>query len=198
MRRHAAPGGATGLPPWRVTPGPKRHHTAGKITARLAAPISALAGGKREERVRLSGLRVLLEPLDDQAPGVVDAAQVILGDASRPVAVTEGDAGLAVLGGGDVPAHCRIAPVREVGEPGPFDALAGNQLVDPHPLGRTAKTEVRDRADFRLGLALRRPEGREPLGRGDRLVDGVGSRLDVDLVHEWSGHASILLKERLN
>src|SRR5437773_2345895 len=64
--------------------------------------------------------------------------------------------------------------------------------------GGTAKTEARDRADFRLGLALGGPEGTEPFGGGDRLVNSFGGRLDVDLVHKRSGHASILLKERLN
>src|SRR5207244_7007821 len=73
--------------------------------AEVAALVSALPGGEGEEGIRLSGLRVLLEALDDQAPGVVDAAQVILGDACRPVAVGEGRGGLAVLGGGEVPAY---------------------------------------------------------------------------------------------
>src|SRR5207248_9257756 len=111
--------------------------------------VSALPSGEGEERARLPGLGVLLHPLDDQAPGVVDAAQVILRDRRRPVRVTEGDTGLATVGGGDVPAHCRVAPVREVRKARPLDALARSQLVDPHTLGRTAKSDARDPADFR-------------------------------------------------
>src|SRR5205823_10526531 len=127
--------------------------------AEVTALVSALPGRESEDGVGLAGLGVLLEALDDQAPGVVDAAEVVLGDGFRPVSVAEGDAGLATLGGEEVPAHRRVTPVREVREARPFDALAGNQLVDPHPLGWAAKAETRDRADFRFGLALRGPEG---------------------------------------
>src|SRR5205823_12633316 len=92
--------------------------------AEVTELVSASPGGEGKEWVRLPALGVLLQALDDQAPGVVDAAQIVLRDRSRPVRVTEGDTGLATIGGGDVPAHRRVTPVGEVREARPFDALA--------------------------------------------------------------------------
>src|SRR6202022_4124108 len=129
----------------------------------------ALAGREGEERIALAGFRVLLEPLDDQPPVVVDRTEVILRDRRGPVGVPEGDAGLALLRRGDLPAHRGLVPVRKIVQTGPLHALARNQLIDPHPLGGAAKAEGGDRADLRFGFAVRSPErlktvlGRAPL-----------------------------------
>src|SRR6266702_7216678 len=135
-----------------------RQHTAGKITARA----NALACRQGKEGVRLAALGVLLETLDDKAPGVVDRSEVVLRHRGRPVRVTEQHAGLPVFGGGDVPGDGRAIPVGKVGKGRPFNPLSGLELVDPHPLRRAAKTEGRNRAYRGLGLALRGPEGGEP------------------------------------
>src|SRR5438094_9259811 len=58
--------------------------------AEVTALVSALPGGEGKEGIRLSGLRVLLEALDDLAPGVGNAAQLILGEVCMAVAVGEG------------------------------------------------------------------------------------------------------------
>src|SRR6202011_1471478 len=76
-----------------------------------------LPGREREERVRLACLRVLLEALDDQTPGVVDGAQVVLGHGRRPLGMAEEHGRFAVFGGGEVPGDGRPIPVGEVGEP---------------------------------------------------------------------------------
>src|ERR1700730_12799231 len=70
----------------------------------------ALAGREREERVRFAGLGVLLEALDDQSPGVVDRAEVVLGHGVRPLGVAEEHGCLAVFGGGEVPGDGRPVP----------------------------------------------------------------------------------------
>src|ERR1700704_3623020 len=160
--------------------------------------VKPSAGGEGEEWIRLARLGVLLEALDDQGPGVVDRAQVVLRDGRRPVRVTEEHTGLPVFGGGDVPGHGRPIPIGEVRERRPLDAFSRLQLIDSHALRRPAKTEGRDRPDLRLGLAFPGPEGGEPFRCGGRLIGLLGSRLDVHLVHQRSGHVSILLKERLN
>src|ERR1700736_750017 len=74
----------------------------------------ALPGCEGEEGVRPTALGVLLEPLDDEAPGVVDRAQVVLRDLVRPIRVAEQDPALAVFGGGDIPGHGRPLPIGEV------------------------------------------------------------------------------------
>src|SRR3982074_907172 len=107
--------------------------------------VKPSTGREGEKRVRLAGLRVLLETLDDQAPRVVDRAQVILRHGCRPIRVAEHHTGLAVFGGGDVPAHGRPIPVGEVGKGRPFDALFRLQLIDSDTARRHPHTKHRHR-----------------------------------------------------
>src|ERR1700694_1632867 len=114
----------------------------------------ALAGCEGEQGVWLTGLRVLLQTRDEQAAGVVVRTQVVVRDGRRPVRVPEEEAGLAIFGGADIPGDGRAVPVGKVRERRPLDARSRLQLVDPHPLGRSAKTETGNRPNPGLGPAF--------------------------------------------
>lgn len=104
------------------------------------------------------------------------------------MAEQEGRAAIWALG--QLPGHRRASPEWEVAQARPADQSIGLERLDPHAQvdrgGR--KAEPGDRADHRLEIDIRRPEGSHADLCRDGLEDGRCRRLDVDGVDHGVWH----------